>query len=78
MFGQKPDHELFPSPEDGFVVAETGWPQACPLNENRRPANLQNMCQCLGLGSNVSPPMSKYMDGIWHNSHVLDDWSPLR
>ena len=30
---------------DGFVVAETGWPQACPLNENRRPANLQNMCQ---------------------------------
>lgn len=30
---------------DGFVVAETGWPQACPLNEKRRPATLQNMCR---------------------------------
>lgn len=35
-------------PEDGFILAESGWPQACPLNENRRLATLRNMCRCLG------------------------------
>lgn len=29
---------------DGFVVAETGWPQACPLNENRL---LEAACSCI-------------------------------
>lgn len=32
---------------DGFVVAETGWPRACPKApaESTRPATLQNMCK---------------------------------
>eukprot|EP00913_Durusdinium_trenchii_P034976 g32718.t1 len=30
---------------DGFIVSETGWPQACPLNSLHRPASLQNMCR---------------------------------
>jgi len=67
VFGQKQGHEPFPSPEDGFVVAETGWPQACPLNENRRPANLQNMCQCLGFVILFVPQnVNVYMDIGWY------------
>ena len=66
VFGQKQGHEPFPSPEDGFVVAETGWPQACPSNENRRPANLQNMCQCLGFVILFVPQNVKtYIWTIW-------------